>query len=283
VSLAQGVPAALRATGAWRGRLPAVQEAFTRARQAQLLEAPERLFKGKVEKARKGDAVTITYDFKRADQLEDFAVDVAVDQASALRLQDEALLVKGKVGHVARFKGGELAVKVEAATSSSRQPNLNVILGDRGGWTGALVGLGFAYGPLSDLRVDPAAPGKRGGFTVPLPAHVCIVLGGRAPRLDGTNWAVETQPGLTGIAGKAQKLEALRGGDGSLKLRHRSKNVFQLPAAVPGWDEVGGVALAPFASELSVDDLELTGVLDPTWLADRARTVAAAEAAALAR
>jgi serine/threonine protein kinase len=276
VSLGKSVPQAVKATATWDARKDAVRDAYVNARAAQLLAAPDQLFKGKVVKARKGDGVTITYDFKRQEEAEDWAVDAAVDPRSKKVWQEGAILTQGKLAHIARFKGGELTVEVKATSSSTRFPNLNVILGDRGGWTGVLLGLGFGYGALDDVRIDPAAP-RKPGYTVPLPANVCIVLGG-PPRQDGQNLAAETQPA---VSGRGLKFDAARAADGAVRLRLRGRQVFALPP-VPGWDEVAGVAIAPFATEVQVEEVEIAGVLDPTWIDTRARAVATTEAAAFA-
>ena len=48
----------------------------------------------------------------------------------------------------------------------------------------------------------------------------------------------------------------------------------------PKWDEPGSVAIAGFETELVVEHVEITGRLDATWCAERARAIATSEASA---
>ncbi|MCO5169198.1 MAG: serine/threonine protein kinase [Planctomycetes bacterium] len=266
----------LRATAAYRERFDRLKDAFRRARVAQLQAAPELLFKGELKAARRGDAVTIKYTFKDPAQLQDWTPDVRVDAASAARHADDGMIVKGKLSHVAVFQGGELGVEVRASTSNGRQPNLNVVLGDRGGWTGVLLGLGFQYGALQDLRVDPTAP-RKPGYTVPLPANVCVVLDGREPRVDGPNFAAEPSPSVQNTQGRAHKFDAARAADGAVRLRLRGRDVFRLPP-LPDWERPGSVAIAPFATEVNVHEVEIAGRLDEAWISARAQALALIDA-----
>ncbi|MBX3472106.1 MAG: hypothetical protein KF878_35085, partial [Planctomycetes bacterium] len=266
----------VRATAAYRERFDRLKDAFRRARTAQLQGAPELLFKGELKATRRGDAVTIRYTFKDPAQLQDWTPDLRVDPGSSVRHVDDGMVVKGKLSHVAVFQGGELSVDVKATTSNGRQPNLNVILGDRGAWTGVLLGLGFQHGALQDLRVDPTAP-RKPGYTVPLPANVGIVLDGREPRIDGPNFAAETSPSVQNTQGRAQKFDAARAADGAVRLRLRGRDVFRLPP-LPDWERPGGVAFAPLGTEINVQEVEIAGRLDEAWITSRAQAMALIEA-----
>jgi serine/threonine-protein kinase len=275
LALVASIDDALRATAAYRERHEQLKAAMRRVRAAQLQAAPELLFKGQLKSARRGEAVTLTYTFKDAAQLADWQPDLAIDPASSVRHSDDGMICKGKLTHMAAFQGGELAIEVRATTSNGRQPNLNVIIGDRGGWTGVLFGLGFMYGALQDLRVDPTAP-KKPGYTVPLPANVCISLNGSAPSVTGQNFAAETAPAVQGTQGRPHKFDASRAADGAVRLRLRGREVYRLPP-MPEWDLAAAVALAPFGTEIVVHEVEIVGRLDEAWIAARALAVATLE------
>jgi hypothetical protein len=275
VAAAAGLDAATVATAAYRERHERLKEAWTAARAAQLEAAPEGLFRGALTASRRG-AIKLRYTFARPEELLDWAPDLTLDPSSGGRPgEDGGVIVRGKVAHVAQWQPGELTVELKATTTNPRQPNINVIFGDRGGWTGALLGNGFMQGTLTALLVDPTVP-RRPTQAIPLPADVILALDGREPSTSGPNLFVAPTAASSG----SRKVEASRDEEGALRLKVKGKDVARA-AGSPGGNAVGAVAFASFATEVLVQEVELVGRLDAAWVAARARTVAAAEAQAL--
>ncbi|MCO5166668.1 MAG: hypothetical protein M9894_09915 [Planctomycetes bacterium] len=264
-----------RTTEAYRARAAALAPRWAAARAEQLRAAPERLLRGAVSAGRRG-ALRVRYTFRRPDELDDWAVDAALAKGASARAGEDGVVVRGALQHLARFQSGELTVALRVTTAEERQPNLNVVLGHRGGWTGVLVGAGFGHGALQSLMLDPTVP-RRPPHPLALPAHVVIGLDGRAPRAEGINLAVEPcppeRPG-------ARKVEVVRDDHGAVRLKLRGRDALRAPAPA-SIDGAGHVAIAPLAAEVVVHEVELTGRLEDAWLAARAREVAEAEAAAL--
>ena len=84
------------------------------------------------------------------------------------------------------------------------------------------------------------------------------------------------------IKQKLQRVTVTRSKKGKIRLKVGSRTVYQV-SDVKGSDEEGGVALAPFDSEIVVRELTITGRLAPGWEAEFAAQQAQAEANALPR
>ena len=263
----------------YQARFEALKAAWIKARTAQLATDPALLFRGKLTRARKGDEVTLSWRFKDPAELEDWRADPKTVGTSRVEFREGAMRVSGKATLQGLFLGGALALEVKATTNDNARPNLNVILGDQGGWTGALCGLGYQFGTPRRIDVDPSAP-RKPGYNVPLPANVLVVLSGQAPPAGITCWAAEDAPSVLGSAGKPIKLRAERDQDGEVRLKVKGRTVYSV-GPVAGWDQPGSVALAPLEAEMLVSEVEVQGRLDPAWVEARGVELAQREAAAL--
>jgi len=278
VAALDALPDELPATRAYADRFDDLKAAYIAARSAVIAGEPAALFRGQLEVERDG-AVSIEYEFEDPGELDDWRPDPDASGGSEATWDEDAgMLVKGKVAHRAHFAGGELEVEVRAATTDDRRPNFNLVLGDTGGWSGCLIGVGFVYGGLTSIDVDEKAE-EKAGYEVPLPADVFLPLAGREPRKDSGYLAADNTRAL-GQAGRRHKLEVDRDDDGDLRVKFRSRTTYSLDAH-PGWGDAGAVALAPFRTQLAVSEVRLEGRLDPAWLEAECRTIAEREALAL--
>jgi serine/threonine-protein kinase len=270
---------AILATRAYAEGYARLQETFRAARVAQLAADPHSLLHGAISERR--GRLQIRYDFDEEEQARDWTADLQTLKQGRADWRDGALHVSGKVRHRAVFTGGELKVELKAVSNDDARPNINVVLSERDGWSGQLVGLGFIYGGLSRVNVDASAP-RKPGYKVSLPANVFLPLQGHAPKRGDPWMAAENEPALLGTAGKTWRVRVERSDEGELRLRAGASRVYSLPA-YDGWDQAGRVALLPFNTELKITEITVSGILDPSWAQDEAGKAAQAEANALPR
>ncbi len=222
------------------------------------------------------DTFKLEYDFAK-DQVAnpDWVPDLAVSKDSATKLLKNRLVIKGKVRNVVTWEAGALSFDARLLTTSQARPNVNLIISEKGGWTGLLVGYGFIYGGMNRIRVWPGAP-KKPGWREPVPANVCYDLDGREPQADGKCLVAEQDPSCP--VNRAIHYVVKRDQKGYLQGKLGSQTPITV-ANSPHADEAGSVAIAGFETELAVEHVELIGRVEATWLADRARQIADGEAA----
>ena len=81
------------------------------------------------------------------------------------RWEEGGLRIRGKVDLAPRFDFSQpWSVEVRLSPVNTSRPNLNIVAGNEGGWTGWLCGGGFVQGALTELRSasgeggEPSAP-----------------------------------------------------------------------------------------------------------------------------
>lgn len=270
-------PQDVRRAAAFAERWDQLQAAYREARRTELLEDPRRLFGGAAQLDRKG-RLSVRYTFADDVELTDWTPDATVSKEARIGREDGDVVVRGKVLHRARFSSGELEVEAKLVPLEGPAANANVLISSRPGWRGVLFGAGFSYPSVPELRLDAAAP-DRAGQQVGLPAHVVVVLDGRAPSAR-MKWvlAASERPELR--ARSVVRVQITRNERGQVRYRLGTRTV-TAQGPIPRWDDAGQVGLAPFGGAVIVKEIELKGQVDPAWLTTEAVAVVAREAAAL--
>ncbi|MCZ6691507.1 MAG: serine/threonine-protein kinase [Planctomycetota bacterium] len=239
-----------------------------------ILDGPSAVLKGQVDALRKG-VHRFTYDFAKAEQLEDWIPDTVLFPASVHKHQKKVMQIFGKVDHRVRFVG-DISVEFTAASRAARNPNINILLND-GAETGYLFGLGFKprteWVSLQMQRGQGLQPGQ-----VVLPANVIVgwprppMNGGLGPR------AFLEALRLAGVWGKMKPIATVNR-KYKVKVSHQgkvlrfvglNKTLVQMPE-YSDKDTGGSVSFVPFGSTILIHRVVITGKYDKEWLEEEIR------------
>jgi len=243
------------------------RETYRDARSRQLVAGPvQAFFAGKVE-ARKGKPTKVTYAFDEAAEAGDFVADVKVSDKASVKVDGGTLEAKGRVLWKAHLAGDAL---VDLVVRGATRGNVNVVLYDRGRWLGWFTGIQTKYPDRDNLRASKRAPDpKVRSALFGMPANV-IGRGGGA--FDPTEWFWASR-GPTPPRGAGAFRVQVQAAGGQIVLRLDGKVLGVAP--IPEVDQEGGVALWPFAENIiEVEEMRITGDLDPAWLKAEALAIA---------
>jgi hypothetical protein len=268
-----------RSSPAYASRRDKLLAAARAARAAQIARDPVAFFRGKAKLDTKAGIITLTYEWKNADEIADWEAEARWPGAK-IELKKGAAVITGKVRLVPRFLG-PVHLKATVVPLDDSAPNVNVLLHDQGGWGGLLVGLGFKAATYTQTRLAADAE-SRAGWVVKLPGLVLLETFEPAALRPITSWkcdaAGEWHPGLL-PAGHKARIEIQKEDKGILVKLNGSPVLGLSRSLYPG--AVGSVSFVPESSGLVVQDLEAKGKLDPAWVKDRAAALAKADAEAL--
>ncbi|MCZ6603054.1 MAG: protein kinase [Planctomycetota bacterium] len=235
-----------------------------------LAEGPSAVLKGKIDALRNGDH-RFTYDFTKAEQLEDWIPDTVLFPASVHKHQKKVMQIYGKVDHRVSFVG-DISVEFTAASRAARNPNINILLND-GAEVGYLFGLGFK--PRTEWVSLEMQRGQGLKRQVVLPANVIVgwsrppMGGGLGPR------AFLEALRLAGVWGEMKPIATVNR-KYKIKVSHQgkvlkfvgvNKTLVQMPEYTDK-DTGGSVSFVPFGSTILIHRVVITGKYDREWLKD---------------
>lgn len=261
----------LAATAWVREHRAALRQLYVAARAAVLrAEGPQALLAGQVQ-PRGRDVVSVYYRFERPEELGDWqplvAEAIEAYRDSAVRQVAGQVEFRGRVRWRPEVEG-EVAVELLLRTERSTR-NVNVVLYERGAWTGWLGAFMLQTDEDRVLRTSPRAP-LRPRWAFRLPAHVVARLGGRPA--DTEFLFASRGPSLP--VGSTAAAVVVRGRALSLVLNGEPIS----PAIpLPREEMRGGIALVPGKERLRVLELRITGTLDEGWLEQERRRLAGVE------
>jgi hypothetical protein len=265
-----------RSSPAYASRRDKLLEAARAARAAQIARDPAVLFRGKAKLDAKTGAMTLSYEWKSAEETADWEAEARWPGAK-LELKKGAAAITGKVRLVARFLG-PVHLKATVIPLDESAPNVNVLLYDQGGWGGLLVGLGFKAATYTLTRLAADAE-ERAGWIVKLPGIVLLETFEPDATRPITSWKCDASgdwhPSLL-PAGRKARIE-IQKEEKAILVKLNGRPVLGLSRALYA-GAVGSVAFVPESSGLVVADVEVKGKLDPAWVKERATALAKVDA-----
>jgi serine/threonine-protein kinase len=242
-----------------------LRAAWTKARARELEEGPlQAFFEGKLA-GKRGQRVTVTYGFAEAREALDWRADDKAEGFSGSKVTPLANSVEltGRVVWRGQFKGDvevQALVRTVASNGLVTTPaNANFVIYDRGApWTGWFCGVAATCPESSTFHLSPRAV-MRPGAVFESPSHM---IGRAQGTYNTTEWLWASRgPAVPG--GRPYKIEIAT-------KAHRFLAAFLEapipPIPMPAEDQAGGIAVVPFSSKVTLEQVKLQGTLDEAWL-----------------